>query len=89
MSHKIMTLVLAIAGVAAWSSPSFAFGAIGCTNLPDHDRATATIENGDQSCGMSTAEANRILAQDQRVAAPPATPTPRVHHRRHHKPPQM
>lgn len=91
MPSKRATAVVALVGLVGSSAPCFAFGAIGCTNLPEHDRAVGTIENGPYSCGMSTEEAERILARDSgRASGQPAAPTthaPRKHHRR--TPPHM
>lgn len=95
MTHRITriglaTATLIAAGLVAAMAPSAAMTGIGCPDLPLYYRAVGTIENGPGSCGLTTEEANRILARgpngDGVVPGQSAAPAPRKHYRRakHH-----
>lgn len=89
MRIKEATAALTLAGLIATCVPSAAMTGIGCPDLPEYYRAVGTVQNGEGSCGMTMAEARRILARgnpDQPDAvAQPDAPTPRAHHKRHHR----
>ena len=87
MSTKATFTLCALLGLAVPTAPAFAMTGIGCPDLPEYYRAVGTVENGEGSCGMTMAEAKRILARGENgqgpVAQPAAPPAPRKHHRRH------
>ena len=78
MSMKAILLAVCLSAIAPASA--FAFGAIGCTDLPEHDRAVGALEGMTGACDMSVEQARHILARDG--GQPDAVPHPRRRHRR-------
>lgn len=86
MALDFKTISLATTLVIATSASAWAFGGIGCTDLPEYDRAQGALEGMTGACDMSVDQARRIVtAQDHPVvvAQPPAS---RGHHRRRRAP---
>ena len=71
-------ILLAIALSALAPASAFAFGGIGCTDLPEHDRAVGALEGMTGACDMSVEQARRILARDGGQPTD-AAPQPRRH----------
>lgn len=60
----IKTSVAAISLIAGllMSAPVLAWSVPGCINLPEYERALATLRGMASACGMSVEEASRIVA---------------------------
>ena len=56
---RTMTLALALAAPAS----AWAYSGLGCTNLPEYDRAVGALEGMPSACDMSIERARRIVAE--------------------------
>lgn len=79
---KRRTMALALAIAVASPATAFAFGGIGCTDLPEYDRAQGALEGMTGACDMSVEQARRIVAAQDGAAAG-ARPAGSALHRRH------
>ena len=87
MLQKHKTIALALTIMLASPASAWAFGGIGCADLPDYDRASGALEGMTGACDMTIEQARRIhAAQDGPAAiAQPVAPSHR-HHRYHRMP---
>ncbi len=56
-----LALIALVAGLAM-PAPVLAWGVPGCVDLPEYERALATLRGMASACGMSVEEARRIVA---------------------------
>ena len=78
MSFRFVPISFALVIITAAPGPASAFGAPGCGNLPEYDRAVGTLQ-GLSTCDMSVEQARRIVAASQSGGGALA---PLAHHRR-------
>lgn len=83
MSLDLKTIVLASTLVVGSSASAWAFGGIGCADLPEYDRAQGALEGMTGACDMSVEQARRIVAAQGQpaVVAEPGQSPQRRHHR--------
>ena len=83
MSSKQATIVLAVAMATASPVTAWAFGGLGCADLPDYARATGVLEGIPSGCDMSVEQARRIVAahDGQAIVDQPVAPVPHARHR--------
>lgn len=58
LKHFVLLAVVVCSPSAAW-----AYGGIGCTNLPEYDRAMGALEGMTGACDMTVEQARRIVAE--------------------------
>lgn len=80
MFFEAKTSVLAVCLLIASPAGAWAFGGIGCADLPEYDRATGALEGMTGACDMTLEEARRIHAAHDGTLAEPVA---RVRHGRH------
>ena len=83
---KSFRLAMALATIVASPPAAWAFGGIGCADLPEYDRATGALEGMPGACDMTVERARQIHAEHDGLAAvaQPTVPASR-RHRRHRR----
>ena len=79
MPLKITAVVLFSVTTIATPVTAWAWGAPGCTNLPEYNRALGALQGMTSACDMSVEKARQVIAEHDGVpAAAPlqAAPTP-------------
>ena len=89
MALDFKTISLATTLVIATSAPAWAFGGIGCTDLPEYDRAQGALEGMTGACDMSVEQARRIVAAQDHPVVVAQPLAPRRHHRHRRAPHAM
>ena len=82
MSLKHTVTATALIMTIAAPAPAWAFGAMGCADLPEYYRAVGALEGMPGACDMSVEQARRIVAAQAGPAAQPVAQAPRHHRHR-------